>query len=325
MASFRENRLCRDTQLDSYIDRMQVSAYTSNYTNSPPQFPIFGRAAGVCHSCRRSKARCDKSLPACTRCASYVTFTCYPNSIFRASFSYPNSLRKQLRCVYGRQISTNTSAGGVCIDDGQGVIPPTNHQTACIFQVSLETCYKLVGMVSVALLSSIDDAEQDASILRMVLKPTGLTAAFIVQAYKKRVHGWFPIVADDQITSFTTPSILGNCHGRDGVLLLCMALVSQQPCRHSDHDICCNLYKAAKQSFLLLQTSSRNYIQTLQIGLLLSLFEYGHGLDQESKLSIAACATICKSHKFLSVVGSEDGEELIIVTICQRAVAIMDW
>lgn len=230
-----------------------------------------------------------------------------------------------MRCVYGRQLSTNTSAGGVCTDDGEGVIPPTNRQTACIFEVSLETCYKLVGMISVALLSGIDDAEQDASILRMALKPTGLTAASIAQAYKNRVHDWFPIVSEDQITSFATPSILGKCHGRDGVLLLCMALVSQQPCEHVGHGICCNLYKAAKQSFLLLQTSSRTSLETLQIGLLLSLFEYGHGLDQESKLSIAACVTICKSHKFLLDVGSEDGEELILATICRRAVAIMDW
>lgn len=230
-----------------------------------------------------------------------------------------------MRCVYGRQLSANTSASGVCADDGEGVIPPANHQTACIFEVSVETCYKLVGMISVALLSGVDDAGQDASILRMALKPTGLTAASIAHAYREKVHDWFPIASDDQITSFTTPSILGNCHGRDGVLLLCMALVSQPPCAHPDHGICCNLYKAAKQSFLILQTSPTTYIQTLQIGLLLSLFEYGHGLDQESRLSIAACATICKSHKLPLVVGSNDEDDLIVNTICRRAVTIMDW
>ncbi|KAL7967965.1 hypothetical protein HDV63DRAFT_102388 [Trichoderma sp. SZMC 28014] len=280
---------------------MQVPAYPSTYIDSPPQFPVFGRAAGVCHQCRRSKARCDKSLPGCTRCVS-----------------------KRMRCVYGRQLSTNTSAGGVCTDDGEGVIPPTKHQTACIFEVPLDACYKFVGMISVALLSRIDDAEQEASILRMVLKPTGLTAASIAQTYKDTVHDWFPIVSEEQVTSFATPSILGNCHGRDGVLLLCMALVSQQPCGHPGHGICCNLYKAAKQSFLLLQTSSKTFIQTVQIGLLLSLFEYGHSLDQESRLSIAACTTLCGSHRFLPDVGSEDGDELVVATLCRRAVAIMD-
>ncbi|KAL7922525.1 hypothetical protein ACQKWADRAFT_292689 [Trichoderma austrokoningii] len=291
------NRLLNNNQLDSCISRMQVAAYASNCTDSPPQFPVFGRAAGVCHQCRRSKARCDKFLPACTRCAS-----------------------KQMRCVYGRQLS----AGGVCTDDGEGVIPPTNRQMACIFEVSLETCYKLVSMISVALLSGIDDAEQDASILRMALKPTGLTAASIAQAYRERVHGWFPIVSDDQITSFATSSILGNCHSRDGVLLFCMALVSQPPCAHPGHDVCCNLYKAAKQSFLLLQTSSTAYLQTLQIGLLLSLFEYGHGLDQESRLSIAACATICKLHKLPSLVGNKDEDGLTVTNICLKAIEIMD-
>lgn len=246
-------------------------------------------------------------------------------NFMKPSFSYLDSFRKQMRCIYGRQIATNNSASGVYTDDGGGVIPLTDHQRTCIFEVPLETCYKLVGMTSVALFSTIDDAEQEASILHMALQPTGLTAASIAQAYKKAVHSWFPIVTDDQITLFTIPSILGNCHGKDGILLLCMALVSQQPCKHPGHDICCNLYKAAKQSFMLLQTSSRPHIQILQIGLLLSLFEYGHGLDQESKFSIAACATICRSHKFLSVTTSEDGEELVIATICRRAIAIMDW
>ncbi|KAL9471112.1 hypothetical protein ACSS6W_009053 [Trichoderma asperelloides] len=222
-------------------------------------------------------------------------------------------------------MSTNNSAGGVCTDDGEGVLPPTDHQTVCIFDVSLETCYKLVGMISVALLSNVDDAEQEASILHTALRSTGLTAKSIAQIYKKTVHGWFPIITDDQITLFTTASILGNCHGRDGVLLLCMALVSQPPCKHPAHDTCCNLYKAAKQSFLLFQTSSRPCIQVLQIGLLLSLFEYGHGLDQESKFTIAACMTVSRSHRLSLALGSDGDKEPNITNICRRAVAIMDW
>lgn len=247
------------------------------------------------------------------------------NFLLRASFSFLASFRKQMRCVYGRQMSTNNSAGGVCTDDGDGVLPPTDHQTVCIFDVSFETCYKLVGMISVALLSNVDDAEQEASILHMALGSIRLTTTSIAQTYKKTVHSWFPIMTDDQIALFTTDSILGNCHGRDGVLLLCMALVSQPPCKHPAHDTCCNLYKATKQSFLLLQTSSRPCIQVLQIGLLLSLFEYGHGHDQESKITIAACMTVCRLHRLSLALGSDDDKEPNIAIICRRAVAIMDW
>jgi hypothetical protein len=180
-------------------------------------------------------------------------------------------------------------------------------------------------MISVALLSDIDDAEQETSLLYMALKPTALTATSIVQTYNETVHSWFPIITDDQIDQFIAPSVVGNIHGIDGMLLLSLALVSQPPCGHQGHNICSNLYKAVKQSFLLLQTYSKPYIQILQIGLLLSLFEYGHGLEQESKLSVAASAAICRSYKSFFVAGSEDDEELRIVATCRRAAVIMDW
>lgn len=204
-------------------------------------------------------------------------------------------------------------------------MPSTDNQVSCVFEVPLDTCYKLVGMISVALLSGIDDPEQEASLLRMALKPTGLTTTSIVQTYKETIHNWFPILEDEQLYRFLEPSILRDCHGIDGMLLLSMALVSQPPCEHRDHDVHSNLYKAVKQSFLLLQTTEKPRIQVLQIGLLLSLFEYGHGLGQGSELTVAACAAICKSQKSFCNLKSKGDEENRITTACRRAVVIMDW
>lgn len=204
-------------------------------------------------------------------------------------------------------------------------MPHEDAQASCLFEVSLDTCYKLVGMISVALLSGVDDSEQEASLLRMALESAALTTASIAQTYRETVHNWFPIVTSDQVYQFLDHSTLGNCRGIDGMLLLSMALVSQTPCGHRDHNMRSNLYRAVKQSFLLLQTSMKPCIQVLQIGLLLSLFEYGHGLDPESRLTVATCAAFCKSHKTLCVAESKDDREAGIITTCWRAVVIMDW
>ncbi|KAL7945378.1 hypothetical protein V8C42DRAFT_322970 [Trichoderma barbatum] len=281
---------------------MQASASTSDHTplHLPPQFPVFSKAAGVCHQCKRSKTRCDKTLPTCNRC-----------------------LLKKTRCIYGRRLSTN-SAGGLCPEDGEDVMPSQDSPAYCLSQVSLDMCYKLVGMISVALLSGINDAEQEASLLRVALRPTALTLTSIVETYKETVHHWFPIMTDDQIHRLLEPCLLGNCHGINAMLLLSMALVSQPPCGHLDHNMRSNLYKAVKQSFLLLQTTQKPYIMVLQIGLLLSLFEYGHGLGQESELTVALCAAFCESHKTLSVVESKDDTEIDVVATCRKAVGIMD-
>ncbi|UKZ72708.1 hypothetical protein TrVFT333_000342 [Trichoderma virens FT-333] len=181
-------------------------------------------------------------------------------------------------------------------------MPPKDAQACCLSEVPLDMCYKLVGMISVALLSGVDDAEQDASLLRMTLKSAALTATSIVQTYRETVHGWFPIVGDDQITQLLELYAQGNCRGIDGMLLLSMALISQLPCEHS----------------------SRSHLRVLQIGLLLSLFEYGHGFDQESELTVAACAVICKLRKMPSDSEWKDVQEIGIDAACRKAVIIMD-
>ncbi|KAL6700775.1 hypothetical protein J3F84DRAFT_359205 [Trichoderma pleuroticola] len=282
---------------------MQASASTSDYTtlHIPPQFPVFGRAAGVCHQCKRAKTRCDRALPVCNRC-----------------------IVKKSRCVYGRQISTNNSAGGLCLGEGEDVMPSKDTRACCLAKVPLDMCYKLVGMISVALLSGVDDAEQETSLIRMTLKSAGLTATFIVHTYKDSIHGWFPIIADDQIDQLVEHYAWGRCRGIDGMLLFSMALISQAPCENCDLTMHSNLYRAVKQSFLLLQTTTKSYLKVLQIGLLLSLFEYGHGLDRESELTIAGCAVICKLNNMGSVTENKDDTRMGIDATCRKAVIIMD-
>jgi hypothetical protein len=85
------------------------------------------------------------------------------------------------------------------------------------------------------------------------------------------------------------------------------------------------LYKAVKQSFMLLQTSAKPLIQVLQAGLLLSLFEYGHGLGHESELTVTACRAFCNSHNKLCVAGDDGGSEADMAITCRKAVVIMAW
>lgn len=200
-----------------------------------------------------------------------------------------------------------------------------DRDASCIFGVSLDTCYKLVGTISVALLSGIDDAEQEASLLRMAFKTMGLKAASVVQTYRRAVHEWFPVVSDYQLSHFSDTHSLTNSASIDGFLLLSMALVSQPPCGHQSHDMCSNLYRAVKQSFMLLQTSTKPLIQVLQIGPLLLLYEYGHGLVQESELTASACTAFCKLHRRLCVAGDDDEGETDMAVTCRKAVVIMDW
>ncbi|KAH0497877.1 hypothetical protein TgHK011_005159 [Trichoderma gracile] len=243
---------------------MQASALTSDHIAPPPQFPVFERAAGVCRQCKLSKTRCDKVLPSCNRCLS-----------------------RKAHCVYGRQISTNNSAGGVAPEDKEeALIQSQGDRASCLVGVPLDACYKLVGTISVALLSGVDDVEQDASLLRLLIRSAGLTTASIVQTYTRTVHSWFPVVSDDQLSHFPTTLSFRDCPSLDGLLLLVMALV-------------------------------------LQIGLLLSMFEYGHGLCPEYELTVAACGAFCKSHRRLCITGDNDGSEADMEITCRKAVVIM--
>ncbi|CAH0045656.1 unnamed protein product [Clonostachys solani] len=115
----------------------------------------------------------------------------------------------------------------------------------------------------------------------------------VVKRYYTEVHPWFPIIREDMqhFLSLTIPTNLGN-HGH---LLLSMYLASNPLCEHVNHVAHNPLYLTTKQMFLLMQTSRIGPTRLLQSGLLITVYEFGHGLTENAHHTLSSCLALYKN------------------------------
>ncbi|CAH0022422.1 unnamed protein product [Clonostachys rhizophaga] len=115
----------------------------------------------------------------------------------------------------------------------------------------------------------------------------------IVRRYYAEVHSWFPIIQEDveHFLSSTIPTNLGD-HGH---LLLSMYLASHPLCEHMNHVADSPLYLITRQMFLVMQALSTMSIRLLQSGLLIAVYEFGHGLTKKAQHTVSSCLAIYRS------------------------------
>jgi hypothetical protein len=124
----------------------------------------------------------------------------------------------------------------------------------------------------------------------------------VVRRYYAEVHPWFPIIQEDvgNFLSLTVPTKLGHY----GHLLLSMYLASHPLCKHANHFADNPLYLTAKQMFLVIQASSTGSMPLLQSGLLIAVYEFGHGLTGKAHHTVSSCLTV-----YRCLVGTQYGRE----------------
>lgn len=115
----------------------------------------------------------------------------------------------------------------------------------------------------------------------------------VVRRYYAEMHSWFPIIQEDveKFLSSTIPIDLGH-HGH---LLLSMYLASHPLCEHVNHVAGSPLYLTTKQVFLIMQASSIRSIRLLQSGLLIAVYEFGHGLTEKAEHTVSSCLAIYRT------------------------------
>jgi hypothetical protein len=106
--------------------------------------------------------------------------------------------------------------------------------------------------------------------------------------YFHTVHCWWSIISRQSFyNKFINPLIPRR--GDAVLLFLCMKLITWRP-SIKEPEPRTALYIAAKQYFMELETAGAFSIRTLQSGVLIALYEVGHGIYPSAILSISSCA-----------------------------------
>lgn len=128
-----------------------------------------------------------------------------------------------------------------------------------------------------------------------ILDLADVDIALALEEFGPCIQQWCPIVP----TSFLrggVDDLAYQVHGRDGLrhplLLLGLWLVTRRTCPQREHITQSQLYRALKQILALYQCEAPVGLDALQLALLLTVYEVGHGMSQQAFQTMSTCVSI---------------------------------
>nr|UYO77177.1 ACN38 fungal transcriptional regulatory protein [Trichoderma calamagrostidis] len=219
-------------------------------------------APQACKSCRSRKRKCDKALPRCAFC----TKRNQPCEYWRPGASTHSAIASTPERAWYPSTLGNEQSGVQAID----------------YPTILFLDPGLLQHGQVEAVSSIPSISQNILQLLGSLDEIHLTA----ERFFKHIHQWMPFISKKR---FYDLYLLPSFHSRSDValLLLALKLITTFPSAGSRSPRT-TLYHATKHFYLEVENSFS--LPVLQAGLLVALYELGHGIYPAAFLSIGTCA-----------------------------------
>ncbi|KAL3419849.1 fungal specific transcription factor [Phlyctema vagabunda] len=217
-----------------------------------------GFSPQVCLSCKAKKKKCSKHLPACELCVKLLLQCQYNYGQFSPKYE-----------VYTRDASA-----------------PDLEASATLLS-ALPEC-----PVPSAATGEVDVGQEITSQVLSLLNDHGLSVSAINLAYFRTIHIWFPILSKEKWQS-RTDDITAHPSAELAGLLISMALITQSPVQKTpDNPMNNTVYYKAKALFMALVSSGNPSLDIVQAGILVSLYEQGHGMRESARITIASCSRL---------------------------------
>ncbi|KAF4125784.1 Fungal specific transcription factor domain [Geosmithia morbida] len=231
-------------------------------TDSPMEDPV-ERAHRACEKCTRTKKKCDKAIPACSRCSRLDAPCCYDYVMTGPTTTVVDP------ATYGSSGSPN---------DPQ-VIAAARYS---IFEPDLDV---------------------PPAMLMNLLTSRGISWRDSVALYFQTTNLWLCAVHQDRFLRTLSDLDANGCPRRveTAMLIVCMHLVTQfadsgRPTMPDGTEMLSNpIYLVAKRVLGLVRAVTDPSIPLLQASALLCLFEFGHGAFMRAYVTIGDAYTSAKS------------------------------
>ncbi|KAK2630098.1 hypothetical protein QTJ16_000918 [Diplocarpon rosae] len=222
-------------------------------------------AVQVCWNCKNGKRKCSKDVPACARCSKLL-----------------------LKCDYEYSAAemNASKAGQSPASSVEGSTFPQLQSTSKLMHALSDDCSKSFRL----------EASIPTQVLNIIIS-NGDGVPSITSTYFRTIDVWLPVISADcciqrleRITQDNNVELAG--------LLLCMFLVTRPPGNDSDvRDMQTALYYETKTLYTFLVSSGKSSIEIIQAGLLLGLYEIGHGITEASQITMAVCLRMAMKMK----------------------------
>ncbi|KAH6719631.1 hypothetical protein BKA61DRAFT_569336 [Leptodontidium sp. MPI-SDFR-AT-0119] len=222
-------------------------------------------AAQVCWNCKNGKRKCSKDLPACARCAKLLLKCDYEYSA--SDMNPPKAVQSPASSIEGSSLPQlqPTAKLMYALSDG------------CPRSMKLEACIP-------------------TQVLNIIIS-NGDGVPSVTSTYFRTIDVWLPVIdADTCVKRLET--ITQDNNVELSCLLLSMFLVTRPPGNSSSlREMQTPLYFETKMLYSFIVSSGRSTIEVIQAGLLISLYEVGHGMTEAAQITLAICSRMAMKMK----------------------------
>ncbi|KAI8964609.1 hypothetical protein F5Y11DRAFT_355485 [Daldinia sp. FL1419] len=240
------------------------------------------RAQFACITCRRLKRKCPKELPSCSLCLRLEKRCEYPPRVRNLyEHATPNSSTSSPDANRGVDLQTsNKSPTESSLPPAQDAIDEHEdiHSFPAMFFLDSEVCTKPLASEPCQATGSMAPSYSLSS-----------EANEVCERYFSTVHRWLPILSRKRTRRY----IAGNeSKPNSQLILLGMELVSE-PLPGQVSARANLLYREVLETLLKVESSYLPSLQLLQSVLLISVYEFGHGIYPAAYLRVGHAARLC--------------------------------
>jgi hypothetical protein len=160
-----------------------------------------------------------------------------------------------------------------------------------------------------------------------ILELVGFDLANALTAFGPCIQQWCPIIVEDHILGSCDYVVSEPVNPQDGpknpVLWMSLWLVLRKPCSPHEHMGTSELYAALKQIHALSQSAVKLGLDGLQIGLMIAVYEVGHGLRQQAFQTLSSCTATMRLLE-LEAQRKQDIASLEMMKWLKTSVAMLD-
>ncbi|KAH7258009.1 hypothetical protein BKA59DRAFT_471325 [Fusarium tricinctum] len=234
-----------------------------------------------CFSCRRSKRRCDKSLPTCQLCSRRGLECSYPSRRGQTAASPPDSSHETPSAAASVRTGSALDDGETELQSGRTIhVPPSFARTVAIKFMApnlFRDAWLEVPRLNLVIPEDVTFQLGDSQQVR------DTTYKFF-----RLTKSWMPIVNRKRHVAAVL-NTLTPCRRPTALLALCMKLCCL-PVLDDNGAERTSLYRLAKRFYSEVESTEDLSVQVLQAAICIAIFEIGDAIYPAAYLTVGVCA-----------------------------------
>lgn len=172
-----------------------------------------------------------------------------------------------------------------------------------------------------------DSATNLSDLISEILDVAGFSLSDALTVFGPCIQQWCPVFFEDHIFGCTECMLSEPVNAQDGpqnpILWMCLWLVMRKPCSPHENMGASELYSTLKQVHAVLQSVPTTDFIVLQVGLIIAIYELGHGLRMPAYQTLASCTATLRLLE-LEAMRKQDTESLEKVWWLKSSVIMLD-